>query len=53
MGSALLRLLTNPALRSACSEAALRRTRLDMDPRLAASRTLDLYLDLLGEQSVH
>lgn len=52
MGSALLRLLTNPALRSACSEAALRRTQLDMDPRLAASRTLDLYLDLLGEQSV-
>ncbi len=52
MGTALLRLLTDSDLRSACSKAALRRTQLDMNPRVAASRTADLYLDLLGERSV-
>lgn len=47
LGDALLRLLRDEELRRDCSAAALRRTTLDMDPRAAAERTRDLYLELL------
>lgn len=47
ISAALVRLLSEPALRAACGAAALRRTQLDMNPELAARRTLDLYEQLL------
>ena len=50
LGDALLQLLTDAALRDACSSAALRRTQIDMNPRVAAERTRDLYSQLLCER---
>ncbi|MBL8754988.1 MAG: glycosyltransferase family 4 protein [Planctomycetes bacterium] len=44
----LLRYLTDDGLRAAAGAAALRRTRLDMDPVRAAERTRALYQELLA-----
>lgn len=49
LGDALLRLLSDSSLRADCGAAALRRTQLDMNPRVAAERTRDLYCQLLAE----
>ena len=51
LAAALLRYLTDDAMRARDGAAALRRARLDLDPRLAALRTRDLYFDLLGAPS--
>ena len=51
LAAALLDLLTEPALRAACSAAALRRTQMDMNPDLAAQRTAGLYAQLLADQA--
>ena len=51
LAAALLDLLTEPALRAACSAAALRRTQMDMNPDLAAQPTAALYAQLLADQA--
>ncbi|HEX6811308.1 MAG TPA: glycosyltransferase family 4 protein [Planctomycetota bacterium] len=50
LATEIVRLLRNEPLRRQCGEAALRRARLDMDPRRAALRTLELYARLLAER---
>lgn len=50
LGDALLRLLRDEDLRRATGDAALRRTRLDMDPLTAARRMRDVYGELLRER---
>jgi glycosyltransferase involved in cell wall biosynthesis len=50
LGGALLRLLSDSSLRADCGAAALRRTQLDMNPRVAAERTRELYYQLLAER---
>lgn len=50
LGDALLRLLRDPAVRSRCGAAALRKTQLDMNPSIAAERTSELYSQLLAER---
>lgn len=51
LGDALLRLLSDSSLRASCGAAALRRTQLDMNPRVAAERTRELYGQLLAERN--
>lgn len=50
LGGALLRLLSDSSLRADCGAAALRRTQLDMNSRVAAERTRELYCLLLAER---
>ncbi|MFN3244539.1 MAG: glycosyltransferase [Planctomycetota bacterium] len=50
LGGALLQLLGDDDLRARTGDAALRRTRLDMDPHAAARRMRDLYDALLRER---
>jgi glycosyltransferase involved in cell wall biosynthesis len=48
LAAEIVRLLRDEPLRRQCSEAALRRARLDMDPVRAALRTQELYARLLA-----
>jgi len=50
LAAEIVRLLRDEPLRRQCSEAALRRARLDMDPVRAALRTQELYARLLAER---
>ena len=51
LGDALLRLLQDDELRRRTGDAALRRTRIDMDPARAAVRMRDCYRALLAERA--